>query len=218
MSRGRSPFCALVYAPRMSRDPEGVRERILDAGVRLLRASGIKALSGVQVARAAGLSQSHLTYYFPKRTDLLVAVGRHSLAGVLELLRGFYGTAGVPLRDQSVRARVNALLRPLLEDRARTRMLLGLLMESEDDAALRRVLQENSGFLRGAVALALGRGVDDADVDIVLATLWGLGLQQLLYGEEGATERMERVMQRLGDWIDAAPAPAAAQPPPRARR
>ena len=66
----------------MARDPEGVRERILDAGVRLLREAGIRALSGSQVARHAGLSQSHLTYYFPRRTDLLVALASGRQAGV----------------------------------------------------------------------------------------------------------------------------------------
>lgn len=190
----------------MIRDPEGVRERILDAGVRLLREAGIRALSGAQVAKSAGLSQSHLTYYFPHRTDLLVAVGRHSLGGVLEQLRGFFGASDAPLQDQSVRDRVRLLLRSLLEDRSRTRMMLGLLVESEDDPALRAVLRENTGFVRGAAALALGRATDHPDIDIVLATLWGLGIQQLFYDDETAQARTERILRRLGDWIDAVPA------------
>jgi AcrR family transcriptional regulator len=202
----------------MARDPEGVRERILDAGVRLLREAGIRALSGSQVARHAGLSQSHLTYYFPRRTDLLVAIGRHSLGGVLEQLRGFFGASEMPLRDQTVRDRVLLLLRPLLEDRARTRMMLGLLVESEDDGDLRTVLRENSGFLRGAVALALSRPTDHPDVDIVLATLWGLGIQQLVFDDDDAARaRTERILRRLGDWIDAAPAVADAAPVSRRR-
>ncbi|MFO0626124.1 MAG: TetR family transcriptional regulator [Polyangiales bacterium] len=201
----------------MSRDPEGVRERILDAGVRLLREAGIRALSGAQVAKSAGLSQSHLTYYFPRRTDLLVAVGRHSLGTVLAQLRGFFGASEMPLQDQTVRDRVLMLLRPLLEDRARTRMMLGLLVESEDDPALRTVLRENSGFLRGAAALALGRATDHADVDIVLATLWGLGIQQLFYEDsEVGRARTERVLRRLGDWIDAAPAAEVTPVTPKA--
>lgn len=202
----------------MVRDPEGVRERILDAGVRLLREAGIRALSGAQVAKTAGLSQSHLTYYFPHRTDLLVAVGRHSLGTVLEQLRGFFGASEMPLQDQSVRERVLMLLRPLLEDRARTRMMLGLLVESEDDPALRAVLRENSGFIRGAAALALGRTVDHPDVDIVLATLWGLGIHQLVHDDnEASRARTERILRRLGDWIDAAPAPDPAAPAPKRR-
>ncbi len=193
----------------MSRDPEGVRERILDAGVRLLRESGIRALSGAQVAKLAGLSQSHLTYYFPRRTDLLVAVGRHSLGTVVEQLRGFFNASESPLGDQAVRDRVRRLLRAQMEDRARTRMMLGLLVESQDEPALRAVLRENSGFHRGAAALALGRTADHPDVDIVLATLWGLGIQQLLYDDdEGTRARTERILRRVGQWIDAAPDPS----------
>lgn len=193
----------------MSRDPEGVRERILDAGVRLLRDGGIKALSGVRVAKGAGVLQSHLTYYFPRRSDLLVAVGRHSLAGVLEQLRGFYGASAGPVRDQSTRSRVLAMLRPLLEDRTRTRMLLGLLVEAEDDPELQKVLRENGGFLRGTVAVSMGRSLDDVDVDIMLAALWGIGLHQLVFGGEGSGARTEAILVRLGAWIDAAPPRAA---------
>lgn len=195
----------------MSRDPEGVQERILDAGVRLLREGGIKALSGVQVAKAAGVSQSHLTYYFPRRTDLLVAVGRHSLGSVLMKLRAFYGESAGAAPTQTVRGRVLSLLRPLLEDRARTRMLLGLLVESGDDPELQKVIRENTGFLRGTVALAMGRPVEDPDVDIVLAALWGLGIQQLVLGETRDAAQSERILERLGVWIDAVRAHDAAK-------
>jgi hypothetical protein len=96
-----------------------------------------------------------------------------------------------------------------MEDRARTRMMLGLLVESQDEPALRAVLRENSGFHRGAAALALGRTADHPDVDIVLATLWGLGIQQLMYDDDEATRvRTERILRRLGQWIDAAPDPS----------
>ena len=60
-----------------------VRQSILDAGVALLKEKGIAALTQPQVARAAGIKQSHLTYYYPTRTDLLLAVAENAIAATL---------------------------------------------------------------------------------------------------------------------------------------
>src|SRR5690242_11685644 len=56
-----------------------VRERILDAALGLLAESGAHSLTQPKVARAAGVRQSHLTYYFPTRGELLQEVARHSI-------------------------------------------------------------------------------------------------------------------------------------------
>ena len=48
-----------------------VKDAILDASVALLKDKGIAALTQPQVAKAAGIKQSHLTYYFPTREDLV---------------------------------------------------------------------------------------------------------------------------------------------------
>jgi len=64
-----------------------VRDRILQAALRLLAESGAHELTQPRVAKAAGVRQSHLTYYFPTRADLLQEVARYSigtLAGQLE--------------------------------------------------------------------------------------------------------------------------------------
>ena len=59
--------------------PVNVKEAILVAGQELLRESGVAALTQPKVARAAGIKQSHLTYYFPTRADLLLGVAEHSI-------------------------------------------------------------------------------------------------------------------------------------------
>ena len=56
-----------------------VKDAILDASVALLKDKGIAALTQPQVARAAGIKQSHLTYYFPTRAALLLAIAEHSI-------------------------------------------------------------------------------------------------------------------------------------------
>ncbi|WP_454916872.1 TetR family transcriptional regulator [Xanthobacter sediminis] len=54
--------------------PADIRERLLMAAVGLVREHGLPGLTQPRVAKAAGVSQSHLTYYFPTRADLVHAV------------------------------------------------------------------------------------------------------------------------------------------------
>ena len=56
-----------------------VRDRILDAALELLAQGGAQELTQPRVARAAGVRQSHLTYYFPTRAHLFQAVAHRSL-------------------------------------------------------------------------------------------------------------------------------------------
>jgi AcrR family transcriptional regulator len=50
------------------------RKEILGAGVTILREQGLAGLTQPRVAAKTGLRQSHLTYYYPTRADLLTAV------------------------------------------------------------------------------------------------------------------------------------------------
>lgn len=52
----------------------GIKGDILTAGSMLLREKGVTALTQPQVAQAANIKQSHLTYYFPTRASLLLAI------------------------------------------------------------------------------------------------------------------------------------------------
>jgi AcrR family transcriptional regulator len=63
-----------------------VRDRVLEAAFGLLAESGAHELTRPKVSKVAGIRQSHLTYYFPTRADLLQEVVRYSvekLAGEL---------------------------------------------------------------------------------------------------------------------------------------
>jgi len=53
---------------------KSTRQLILDTALRIASNDGIKDLTQTNVASAAGVRQSHLTYYFPLKVDLLTAV------------------------------------------------------------------------------------------------------------------------------------------------
>ncbi len=53
---------------------EDTRERILEAGLEVLRSVGHGQFSVKKVARAAGVYQGNVTYYWPRRRDLVLAL------------------------------------------------------------------------------------------------------------------------------------------------
>jgi AcrR family transcriptional regulator len=178
--------------------PPGVRDRILDAAVDLLARHGPRALAQPQVAREAGVPQGHLTYYFPKKVDLVLAVAgrmRELLAAEVAPLLAEAGAEGFERRFLSLGAR-------LAQNRGRTRMLLALLAEIEHEPSVRAHMQEGFVQLRRAFGLAMGRKEDDPDIDLVIATLWGLGLQHLLLEGRRTDEDTARLFDRLAEGLD----------------
>ena len=164
-------------AAHEARDGQGgIRERILAAAMTALQEDGIRGLSQVQIARRAKVRQSHLTYYFAKRHDLIEAVANRFFEGIAHAF-GDAVTASVEAGDRS----------PLLEhltavivDRRHMRMFAAIILEADDDPKVRAILVRTTLRLQAMLANALG-GVDgDERASIVLASLWGLGLYDFL--------------------------------------
>lgn len=179
-----------------------VRERILDAALRVLGESGVRSFAQPKIAKAAGVPQGHLTYYFPKRLDLLAAVAARFVERLREdvpALMDLATEAGARL-DDAGRRRAMGFVAKLAKDRGRTRTLLGLLATTGEDEALRKQMASHAKNIRGLVARLVGRDVDDPEVDLALATLWGLGLSHLVFEDRTAAETdrlIERFYERL---------------------
>lgn len=195
-----------------ARDPRGaalgsptpVRERILDAALRVLGKSGVRSLAQPRVAREAGVPQGHLTYYFPKRLDLLAAIA----ARFVERLRD--EVPSLPVLASGARASLGAAGRKralsfagkLAKDRGRTRTLIGLLAAAEEEPALRRAMAGHVDSLRKLVATLVDKPAGDPDVDLALATLWGIGLLHLVIEDRTAAET-DRLVARFAAHLEA---------------
>ena len=153
----------------------GIRARILDAAMAILHEDGIQGLSQVQVARRAKVRQSHLTYYFPKRHDLVEAVSARFVDGIV---RGFGTAAG----DSSKGDPGEALRRMArtIADEGHMRMFTGVIVEADGDPELRAMLVRLARSLQATLADRLGG--DDAmeRARLVLASLWGIGLHDFV--------------------------------------
>src|SRR3954453_1037375 len=103
-----------------------VRERILEAALSLLGGSGAHELTQPRVAKAAGVRQSHLTYYFPTRGELLQEVARYSIEKLAGQLAHRHGAS---LSDGIAAGAA---------DKRRSRVMLGLVTAADRDPAIKR--------------------------------------------------------------------------------
>lgn len=173
-------------------EPAGVRERILDAAVAILRGSGIQNLSQVRVARRAGVRQSHLTYYFPRRHDLLEAIATQFVDGVVGALR--HALDAAPADGE--KAVLETLSRAVRETE-HMRMFTGVIAEADGDPEVREVLVRGARRLRLALAERLDGENAEGRARTILAALWGIGLYEFAVGEPGNPDAWDPLMECL---------------------
>lgn len=181
---------------------DSLKERLVDAALRLLEEEGPKAFSQARVAKEAGIQQGHLTYYFPRKADLVAAVlerfAEEGDATFRKLAEKVAGSERAVLEAVAINQ-----VRTLIRDKRRTRALLSLLVQGFDDPDILKTLEErgltNKVFLGGF----LGRAPDDADVELAFATLRGLAIQNLLHRYDA--KRVDELVARFRAWLDALP-------------
>ena len=120
------------------RPDASAREKILTAASELLLTEGFSALTQQAVAARAGVRQSHVTYYFPTRNDLLRATAQFGVETLLDPT----ALANATAVDQPSLASFRTLLMPDKSDRQWFRLMTGLLIASDEDESIRPWLRE----------------------------------------------------------------------------
>ena len=149
-----------------------VRESILDAGVALLKEKGIAALTQPQVARAAGIKQSHLTYYYPTRADLLLAIAEHSIAATLERF-------AEGLAEHPAPATIASQIAQVMIDGVPPRLIIGLIVAADAEPEIRTALRGFIAHIRARLQQLLAAAGVAADSETTLlahATFVGLAI------------------------------------------
>ena len=167
------------------------RTRILDAALALAAEGGVQELTQPRIARAAGVRQSHLTYYFPTIADLLQAVARHMVDAVVAEVR-----AKAPGRRPAAVADVFA--RIATEPR-RVRVMLALVTAADRDEALKPGLRRLVRELRAGIAAALasaGIAAGPDDVALVHSAIVGSAVLHLGRTNAGARREVRVVIDR----------------------
>lgn len=179
------------------------RERLLDAGLQLLYEQGIAALSQPKVAKAAGVTQSHLTYYFPTRAALLLAVAGHSIS---QLLMGLQAELSQqPLEP----TRLAQYLGQALVQPERVRLMLGLIVAADEDEQVRAMLGDFITRMRGRMTLLLQLLVADitpTQVALFHSAVIGCAVLNLIRRSDESAAEVRAVLGELLARLQASPA------------
>jgi AcrR family transcriptional regulator len=178
--------------------PSDVRTRILQAAVGLLAEHGVSELTQPRVARAAGVRQSHLTYYFPTRADLLLGVAAHSIEAL---------TSGMALaaRDGSLtRASLPDALAAAAGDKRRARVMLGLVVTADEDAQLKERFREFVMTIRARIGGLLAQLGIPADADRLAAChsmIVGAAILNLARDDAASRQELQVVVRMAAERI-----------------
>lgn len=189
-----------------------VRDRLLAAAVQILHEQGIGALTQTNVSSLAGVRQSHLTYYFPARSDLLKQAVLSGCVSLLAMLEEPTTTGAKSLREFHETA-----LEQLL-DRRVSRMMAGLVVASDEDLSLKAWLEQFQADMLNRLERAFAAwGVRPAraELEVFHATFVGALQLDLAASSEASIARTRAIVRTAFDRLVAAsgaeaPSPTAA--------
>lgn len=150
----------------------GIKEDILIAGSTLLREKGVAALTQPQIAQIAGIKQSHLTYYFPKRSDLLLAIAEYTLNEVMNNI-------AEQLRAKPQSQTLADAVSEIMINGFPPRVLIGLIVAADSDPDIRNLLRKLIRHVRTLIQRLLtqaGITADDETARLFHATVIGLAV------------------------------------------
>ena len=151
------------------------RKKILDAGLTILREQGLAGLTQPRIAAKTGLRQSHLTYYYPTRADLLTAVTRAAIEAQLAGARSL--TKGIASSEQAATKMATVATR-----RENTRVLAALNQAADQEPKVQALFNELlDGFVAelGALLEKLKLSPTEARIDLLHALFVGLSIIDL---------------------------------------
>jgi AcrR family transcriptional regulator len=168
-----------------------VRDRLLEAALEVLAEQGMHALTQSRVAEHAGVRQSHLTYYFPTRSDLLKGIVEHA-AGHSP---GMFGTdPALPTPSHSA---LKSHLGNQVTDTRLARVMLALTAASDEDPTLKLWMAEFDRSVRetfGAVLAGMGCRVKPRELALFHASLVGIAVLHSSEGTEASATEARKLI------------------------
>jgi AcrR family transcriptional regulator len=180
------------------RPPSGARERVLDAGLEVLKADGYAGLTTAKVAARSGQNKALIGYHFGSKQGLVAAVGRELADSITQEVVG--GLRRTDTVAEVVSGVLDGLWRLMDRDERLARLYFDLAAVSVVEPDVRQVMREMKASWRAVTAEFLTAAADgpparDAEAAAVFvhAGLEGLALERLERGETATLERAKRM-------------------------
>jgi AcrR family transcriptional regulator len=188
--------CFALLSPDAS-----VRDKILTAASELLLSDGFSALTQQAVAARAGVRQSHVTYYFRTRNDLLRATAQFGIEAMLAPVTEAAAQGAI------TRAEFRQLLMPEMRDRQWFRLMMSLLIASDEDPSIRPWLQSFHQHVEERLAAAfaaVGVAITADQLHSLHATFFGLLFHDMHFQTDESFARVIRAASLALDTVLAA--------------
>jgi TetR/AcrR family transcriptional repressor of bet genes len=180
------------------RPSSGARERVLQAGLDVLKAEGYAGLTTAKVAARSGQNKALIGYHFGSKQGLVAAVGRELAASITEEVIG--GLERTETVAEIVGGVMDGLWRLMDRDERLARLYFDLAAVSVVEPDVREVMREMKASWRNVTAGLLTAASDgppkrDAEAAgiYVLAGIEGLALERLDRGETPSLARAMRM-------------------------
>ena len=168
-----TPISSQAKLPDSDKAP---RTRLIEAALEVLLHDGIMGFSQSKVARQAGLRQSHLTYYFPTRNDLLTVVVEHGCQLVINAQDCSEPAAQGSLEDFRMRM-CNNVCDPRI-----ARLMVAVTVAAETDPRLKHWISDfDRRMLNNKKQAFLQYGITCSTDELALfhSTIAGIALRNL---------------------------------------
>ena len=179
---------AVAAAPQ----PTNARERILYAAVFLLNEEGFSALTQTRVAEHAGMRQSHVTYYFPSRNDLLRETAVYGCNAMLAIMDKGIESGALKLEN------FFDFLIADVSDRRFARLMTALIVASDEDQSIKPWLasfeEANRDKLKQSFS-RLGLEITDEDIELFHAAYVGAVILDLGEASDESLARSQRIVR-----------------------
>ena len=165
----------------------------MEAASELLHDGGFRDLTQPKVAAKAGMTQSHLTYYFPTRSNMLEAIADLVVDRQLER----WDTAGTPDSPHALVERIVTVTSSARNTRALISLILAVDPEPPVRAAMVRLVHGLRERVARALALCSGEDPKNAehhlsDARLMHSTWAGMALVGLVEGDQYANPEANR--------------------------
>lgn len=176
------------------------RDAIVAAALEVIAEGGLTSFTQPRVARRADLRQSHLTYYFPTRDDLLFAVAEEAVRRRVAVLTPVPGADG-PEEKLDALARV-------LTSPEQTRVLIALAQSADQYEPVRdsfEALARGVAPLSAALLKDFGVEVDSGSLALLQATSTGIAVLALARGADNVLPLARQLLAELLSGLAARP-------------
>jgi AcrR family transcriptional regulator len=166
---------------------KNTRQLILDQALAIAMEDGLQSVTQTGVAHAVGIRQSLLTYYFPRKSDLLVALLESSHRDAAKPRTRSSGLSD----DNENPAAGLALVEKLFLDTKKISFFLGFVGQAMDDIELQKILSQHLAVFEKELAKQLGRQPGDEAVQSFLDHLRGACLRLILEKKNVYKEKLD---------------------------